>query len=37
MGLALTVIGDMRRGSAVVWCDHGREFALSARGYDYFR
>ncbi len=37
LGVALTVIGEMRRGSGVNWSLDGRNFEVAARGYDHFR
>lgn len=36
LGLALTVIGDLRRGTGVTWSSFGVEFHPEVRGYDHF-
>jgi thiamine-monophosphate kinase len=37
LGVSLTTIGEMRRGSGVNWSLDGRNFEVAARGYDHFR
>jgi thiamine-monophosphate kinase len=37
LGVALTTIGEMRRGGGVNWSLDGRHFEVTARGYDHFR
>jgi thiamine-monophosphate kinase len=37
LGVTLTQIGEMRRGSGVNWSLDGREIEVTARGYDHFR
>lgn len=36
LGLALTVIGDLRRGSGVTWSSFGQDFRPEVHGYDHF-
>jgi thiamine-monophosphate kinase len=37
LGVALTTIGEMRRGRGVNWSLDGHKFEVAARGYDHFR
>ena len=37
LGVPLTSIGEMRRGSGVNWSMNGADFAVAASGYDHFR
>lgn len=37
LGVALTVIGELRRGSGVRWSLGGSDFEVAARGFDHFR
>ncbi len=36
LNLSLTVVGDLRSGSGVIWSLNGKEFAPGVRGWDHF-
>jgi thiamine-monophosphate kinase len=37
LNLTLTAIGELRRGNALEWTLHGKEFSPQVRGFDHFR